>query len=541
IPNGNGNTTNHIGNVENGEFAINVQFRETGNFNLGIIPGSQGTSKIVPISVVPSLPDPISKTNPANKATALSVSFSDNQTTFNWTNPSQITKLTVYQTNKSKTFFFRQERMAFTPEYKDFEGFGENKTYFKVDSATTSTTSLLEITSDWTTSSTSSFQATTHTFADVFDDQITYSTIPDISEKSQMIRFSGTTKIDIFREAAIITASGTVARVNMTSTSYGEYYGNDIIQNGNKYTFEYTPTEKGTYIIEINQTNGQAVINKPVFVGSVIPLVPDFFDLYETPPLQKGTINIEKSRNELLGLINETRRKMGLSEVTLSDELNTLAQSHTSDMIVNNFFAHINKNGESPNDRRIKMGITTEVGENLARTSSIKFAHEGLMRSAVHRENIIGEDWTRVGIGIYKDGEGYYVITEEFSTQPLQSKDIDTYEQEIVDAINGARTTHDMFIDPTLTGIAENWSITMANQDFLGFEAPNSEKLINKITEQNIQVQVQAFVVESLNLNSIKTKILEDTEVTNSNWNSMGLSMKIGKTGELKFTLLYTP
>jgi uncharacterized protein YkwD len=72
--------------------------------------------------------------------------------------------------------------------------------------------------------------------------------------------------------------------------------------------------------------------------------------------------------------------------------------------------------GQSPFDRMGEDGITFFVaGENLAygQYNSI-FAHEGLMNSAGHRENIVKPDFGYLGIGVAFNGEFQPYYTENF-------------------------------------------------------------------------------------------------------------------------------
>lgn len=40
--------------------------------------------------------------------------------------------------------------------------------------------------------------------------------------------------------------------------------------------------QSGVYIIEVNGANGDAILNVPVYVGDIYPLIPDFMDLNPT-------------------------------------------------------------------------------------------------------------------------------------------------------------------------------------------------------------------------------------------------------------------
>lgn len=46
--------------------------------------------------------------------------------------------------------------------------------------------------------------------------------------------------------------------------------------------------------------------------------------------------------------------------------LNNIAQAHSNDMITRNFFGHVNPDGDGPQQRATKAGITYGVGENVA-------------------------------------------------------------------------------------------------------------------------------------------------------------------------------
>lgn len=540
--NKNSDNANYSADVQNNSFEIKIHFEETGNFKMGIIPGTQGSSKIVDISVLPRLPQKQGTTQVEAKIpSGLDVIFSDDKVTFYWNDNSDITKLLIAQGDKIRRYIFRQKTGSFSPEFKDFEEFSEWKTYFQVKTATLKSKSPIEIDSDWQKSDIKEFDAAIHQFSDIKKDKITHSKIPETLVIPQKIQFSGLAKEDLLQNAALILPSGEVETVELSGTEIEDYNGNGIIKKNSTYTFAYTPKETGTYILEINEKSGYAVLNTPVYIGGKIPLMPDFFDLEKTITLTQGEINIANSRNEILQMINDEREKMEIAPLILSDDLNSLAQVHTEDMIKNNFFGHINLSGQTPDNRRVAAGITTEVGENLAKAGSIKYAHEGLMRSATHRKNIIGKNWTRVGLGIKKDALGYYIITEEFSKEPITESDLQALETEIINHINSKREDgSELVIDPTLNQVAEIWSAKMVEQNFLGFSLADGTTLEKVINDYDIATQTQAFVSQSTNVEGIKTKIDEDTQIEDTSFKKAGLKLKVDSIGNLKFTLLYT-
>jgi uncharacterized protein YkwD len=118
---------------------------------------------------------------------------------------------------------------------------------------------------------------------------------------------------------------------------------------------------------------------------------------------------------KMLALVNEERRKVGLQPLQADMELRKVALAHSADMFERGYFAHLTPEGKDPFDRMRDAHIRFFLaGENLALAQTLPIAHEGLMNSKGHRENILRTGFGRVGIGIL-DG-GYYglMISQEF-------------------------------------------------------------------------------------------------------------------------------
>lgn len=121
----------------------------------------------------------------------------------------------------------------------------------------------------------------------------------------------------------------------------------------------------------------------------------------------------------LFELTNATRARYGLPLLTWDEEVQRTARAHSSDMAVNDYFDHINLDGQTPFERLEEDHISFRLaGENLAagQPSSI-FAHEGLMNSLGHRENILHPGFRSLGIGVAFDQEGKPFFTEKFLTR----------------------------------------------------------------------------------------------------------------------------
>ena len=95
------------------------------------------------------------------------------------------------------------------------------------------------------------------------------------------------------------------------------------------------------------------------------------------------------------------------------------ARKHSVDMAINDYFSHENLQGLSPFDRMKEDDIKfRRAGENLAygQSSSI-FAHEGLMNSKGHRDNILIKDYSHLGIGVAFNEKSQPYYTENFFLQ----------------------------------------------------------------------------------------------------------------------------
>lgn len=113
----------------------------------------------------------------------------------------------------------------------------------------------------------------------------------------------------------------------------------------------------------------------------------------------------EVSEKEMLELVNGERRKVGVAELTVRDELIPIARAHAQDMWQRAYFGHYSPEGEDVSDRLGNVGITYFLaGENLALAPTVQTAHIGLMNSKGHKENIIDPDFKRVGIGVIDNG-----------------------------------------------------------------------------------------------------------------------------------------
>lgn len=530
--------SNFFGDTNNGEFSIPIVFREAGIFNLGIVPGLAGESKIAEITVVDGIPKSGTNINEDMPKSA-KLSFKDDTTTLSWEGAQNNIFRIYFMQDKVVQNYIIRGKNNLDVFYQDFKFFNEGEIKVRIYGAKTSSLYPATLESKWAASLDKTFGVVRHHFRLSYDESIVYSNIPETLPTVQEIYVSGTVNEPIFAKGAVINPAGKIDFFEIKSNSgIKKYYGNDFIEEGSTFSFVYKPSQIGTYILEINDTGGSAVVNIPIYIGHYIPLIPDFFDLQD--PLEKTTtLNLDESRKELLDYINIERQKHGLSQIRTTQQLNTLAQNHTNDMVEKNFFSHVNLEGKTPNDRRMDLFVYTDVGENLAIGPTVYFAHEALMRSAIHRENILTSYWDTVGIGITKDNYGSLVIAEEFSHDPWTAQDLQNFEYEILDGLNSNRDVT-LKLEDELQEIARYWSNQMVEKDYFSFVSPTGENIIDMVKDSGINNEGRAYILKEGSADSLLNKLIEESDITQEDWSKGGLGLAQNIWSTLYLTVIFT-
>ena len=108
---------------------------------------------------------------------------------------------------------------------------------------------------------------------------------------------------------------------------------------------------------------------------------------------------------KLVRLINSSRIENNLHELKLNDKLSKAAYLKAEDMFEHNYFEHDSPLGITPWDWFDKVNyIYADAGENLAKTYyTAEQTHHALMSSDSHRENILNENFSEIGIAVVYD------------------------------------------------------------------------------------------------------------------------------------------
>ncbi|HOZ56307.1 MAG: Cysteine-rich secretory protein family protein [Parcubacteria group bacterium ADurb.Bin316] len=125
---------------------------------------------------------------------------------------------------------------------------------------------------------------------------------------------------------------------------------------------------------------------------------------------------------EIFRLTNEDRIKNGLTPLSLNASLSVAALAKAEDMGLNNYFAHYGPDGKKPWEWIDRSQYSYVLaGENLGMNfSTANSVHVALMESPSHRQNILNEKYTDIGLAVISctiDGQKTNVLVEMFGRQ----------------------------------------------------------------------------------------------------------------------------
>lgn len=131
--------------------------------------------------------------------------------------------------------------------------------------------------------------------------------------------------------------------------------------------------------------------------------------------IPNATIDTQ-AEDVMLSMVNQERKKQGLSPLVKDTKLQELARSHSLDMLARGYFSHNTPEGKTPFDRMNDAGVSYQyAGENLALSANVYTAMQGLMQSPGHRANILSPNYKKIGIGVGSAGGYGEMFSQEFT------------------------------------------------------------------------------------------------------------------------------
>lgn len=176
------------------------------------------------------------------------------------------------------------------------------------------------------------------------------------------------------------------------------------LPKGRKLQYALQLDQRGEHMIELLATgpSGVTVVAMfPITVGEAeSDQLPSFAELEpEASP--------EQVVDTLSSLIAAERKRRKLPALRVDARLTSVAQAHSSDMLVHHFVAHTSPTTGEAIDRVERSGLEVSLLlENIGRGYSAAEIHAGLMESPGHRANILNPDVSLLGIGVVAEPEG---------------------------------------------------------------------------------------------------------------------------------------
>lgn len=114
-------------------------------------------------------------------------------------------------------------------------------------------------------------------------------------------------------------------------------------------------------------------------------------------------------------LLNSDRARYALSSLTIDPELCRIARIKSQDMHDNQYFAHTSPTyGDVRSMLRTFGYAYSAASENIAHHATIEKAQAAFLSSPGHRKNIMSSAYTKVGLGVAVDAQGYVYLTQIF-------------------------------------------------------------------------------------------------------------------------------
>jgi len=506
---------NFIATVNDGRFSVDVFFKKSGDYKLGFIAGNSGKTKVFPISVLDKLPAGTSAIEKPTVEDSANLGFRNNKPGVFLPSNDGFKLVDISQSGRSRNILTRQN-VEFLPfNYSQFDSFNEGSfdvqvkyMNYEVENGILKVSQSLKVIDQ-------EVDGVMHRFSEV-DSNLLNLELPNTFTPGENLNVSFETELDLSLTVYFIKPDGLV-----------ETNRQALQKTGNLYNYDFTLNDQGTYIIEINNSAGLAVINHPIYMVSTFPLVAEFFDDFESE--QDGIFNESDQISYTLALVNDERRKYGFGPVILKNDLSILARLHANDMIDNNYFAHVSLDGLTPNDRRLREGIDTPVGENLAKDLSTLRAHRSLMRSAAHRANILNPSWDTVGISVLNSDSYFYVVQQfSFDFENVQ-RDL---ESELVNLNSSLRINTDLEV------IAQDWLEIMMDTGQFGTTI-NGQSIFDSVNANMGFTRLFSLISKASDIESIVAQLSENQNLLDVQNDKFAFDVDIDRDGLINFVLVF--
>jgi uncharacterized YkwD family protein/spore coat assembly protein SafA len=178
-----------------------------------------------------------------------------------------------------------------------------------------------------------------------------------------------------------------------------------------------------THVVRSGESMWKISVKYQIGLSEIIQANPTVKNPAMIYPKQKLNIpninNVKNVEEQVLHLVNEERKKIGLRPLEMDWELQRVARTKSQDMAQKGYFSHQSPTYGSPFAMMKQFGISYKMaGENIAsgqRTPQEVMA--SWMKSPGHRANILKPEYTHIGVGYFRGGSYGHMWTQMFITK----------------------------------------------------------------------------------------------------------------------------
>ena len=133
----------------------------------------------------------------------------------------------------------------------------------------------------------------------------------------------------------------------------------------------------------------------------------------QVSPYDTRNFDLQAER-ELLDKANADRVRAGLPSLKMDEGLLRAARAHASMMAAERHISHQFSGEPSPSDRIAAVSNLhlQRMGENVAVAPNVEDAHDALMSSPPHRDNLLSPKFNVAGFGVFRQGHVLYVAQD---------------------------------------------------------------------------------------------------------------------------------
>lgn len=119
---------------------------------------------------------------------------------------------------------------------------------------------------------------------------------------------------------------------------------------------------------------------------------------------EEQSLIARNKEKQIVDITNIFREFYGKRSLQISESVQTVAFLHSEDMARNDYFSHESKSGKTLADRLSEQNISFKLaGENIAFNYIDALAVVvGWLNSEGHRESLLNDEFTHIGVGVYK-------------------------------------------------------------------------------------------------------------------------------------------